>query len=69
MPNESVDRVADAIRRMDQKEREALLLQLAEMDDLIEDLEDVVALIRSAREPARPYQDFLDELKAERGEV
>jgi hypothetical protein len=69
LPSRSVDEIVDAIEHMSQEEREALLLRMARIDDLLEELEDVAALLRSAREPARPYQDFLDELRSEGREI
>jgi len=67
--SKSVDEVAAAIAEMTEQEREQLLLRMAKMDDLLEDLEDVADLLRFARESGRPYEDFLAELKAEGRDV
>lgn len=61
----SVDEVVAAIEDMNQEDRQDLLLRLAKIDDLLDDLEDVADLVRSAQERGRPFDDFLAELKAE----
>jgi hypothetical protein len=67
--NSSVDKIAAEIAGLSRDDREALLVRMAKMGDLLEELEDVADLLRSAREPARPYEEFLNELKAEGREV
>lgn len=69
MPNKSVDEIASAIEAMSQEEREELLLRMAKMEDVLEDLEDLADLLHAAREPSRPYEDFLSELRAEGHDV
>lgn len=64
-----VDEVVSLIEEMDQKEREELLLRLASIDDLLEDLEDIADLLHAAREQSKPFEDFLSELRAERGDL
>ena len=48
----SVDEVVAAIEDMNQEDRQDLLLRLAKVDDLLDDLEDVADLVRAAREKA-----------------
>ena len=60
----SVEEVAAAIEDMSQKEREVLLMRMAKMDDVLEDLEDIADLLRSARESSRPYDEFLADIRA-----
>jgi len=65
----SVDEVAAAIEEMSENEREQLLLRMAKMDDLLEDLEDIADLIRCSREPTQPLEEFIAELRAEGRDV
>jgi uncharacterized protein Yka (UPF0111/DUF47 family) len=65
----SVEEVVAAIEDMSPEEREDLLLRMAKMDDLLEDLSDVADLLKSSREASRPYEDFLSEVKASRHHV
>ena len=65
----SVEEIASAIEGMSREDREALLLRMAKIDDILEDLEDVIDLLRLANESGRPYEDFLAELRAEGREV
>ena len=69
MANKSVDKIAAEIEGLGREDREALLVRMAKMGDLLEELEDVADMLRSAREPARPYEEFLTELRAEGREV
>lgn len=69
MANKSVDKIAAEIEGLSREDREALLVRMAKMGDLLEELEDVADLLQSAREPARPYEEFLDELRAEGREI
>ena len=61
----SVDEVAEAINRMSQRQRQRLLSKLMEIEGLIEDLDDIADLIRARDEPSRPFDEFMEELKAE----
>ena len=65
----SVEEIASAIEGMSREDREVLLLRMAKIDDILEDLEDVIDLLRLANESGRPYEDFLAELRAEGREV
>jgi uncharacterized protein Yka (UPF0111/DUF47 family) len=65
----TIDEIVAAVREMDQEGREDLLLRLAQIDDLMEDLEDVADLLRAARESSRPFDEFLAELRAERSDL
>ena len=65
----SVDEVAAAIQEMSQSEREALLLRMAKMDDVLEDLEDIADLLRSAKDTSRPYEEFLADLRSQGRDV
>lgn len=60
----SVDEIVAAIEDMNQKDREDLLLRLAAIDDLLEDLEDVADLLRASRESSRPFEEFVAETNA-----
>ncbi len=60
----SVDEVVAAIQKMGEEDREALILRLAQIDNLMEDLEDVLDIIRSANEEGTPYEEFVEELRA-----
>ena len=61
----SVDEVADAIKKMSPRERGRLLSKIAEIEDLLEELDDIADVIRARGETTRPYEEFLEELKAE----
>jgi hypothetical protein len=65
----TVDEIVTAIKGLGQEDRDALVLQLAMLDDLIEDLEDVMDLLRSEGERERPFEEFIRELEARRGNV
>lgn len=67
--HKSVDEVVTAIKDMSRQEREELLLKMAGMDDIVEDLEDVTDILRRSHEPTRSYEDFLNELQAEGRDV
>lgn len=64
-----VDEIVAAVKVMSAHDREDLLLQLAQIDDLLEDLDDIRDLLRSATESSRPFDEFLAELRAERGDI
>jgi len=65
----SVDEIVAAIQGMGEHDREELILRLAQLDDLIEDLEDVLDAIRAAQEEDTPYEEFVSELRAEGRDV
>ena len=65
----SVDEVVAAIQKMGEEDRETLIVRLAQIDDLMEDIEDAMELIRASRTKSRPFEEFLAELRAERGDV
>jgi hypothetical protein len=65
----SVDEIMTAIKDLGEEDRGQLLIRLAQIDELMEDLEDVAELIRAARTSSRPFDEFMAELKAERGDV
>lgn len=65
----SVDEIVAAIQKMGQEDREQLVLRLTQLDDLMEDLGDVLDVIRSAHEAGTPYEDFVAELRAEGRDV
>ena len=65
----SVDEIVAAIQEMGPEDRGQLMLKLAQIDDLMEDLEDVAELIRASRTRSRPFAEFLAELRAERGDL
>jgi hypothetical protein len=67
--SKSVDEIAAAIEEMNPTQRSELLLRMAKIDDILEELEDVADIIHSAQEPSRPFADFLSELKAEGHDV
>ena len=60
----SVDEVADAINRMNRRQRGRLLSKIAENQELLEELDDIVDVIRARGEPTRPYEEFIEELRA-----
>ncbi len=60
----SVDEIVVAIQEMGEQDREQLILKLAPIDDLMEDLEDMMDAIRSAQDEGKPYEEFLAELRA-----
>lgn len=62
----SVDEIVGAIQQMSEDDRGELVQRLIQMDDFIEDLEDVISVIRSANDPGRPFEEFMVELAAER---
>lgn len=59
----------EAIRGLDEEERDGLRAQMAKIDELMEDLEDMLDLIRARSETRIPYEDFLAELRAEGRDV
>lgn len=61
----SVEEVAEAIKKMDCRQRRQLLSKLMEYEGLIEDLSDIADLIRTRDEPSRPFDEFINELRAE----
>jgi len=63
--SQSVEEIASAIEQLDQTQREALLLRMAKIDGLLEELEDMADVIRAQREPSKPFDDFLAELRVE----
>jgi len=63
--SQSVEEIASAIEQLDQAQREALLLRMAKIDGLLEELEDMADVIRAQMEPSKPFDDFLSELRAE----
>lgn len=65
----TVDEIVAAIKELGEEDRQALLLQLAQIDDLIEDLEDIADMLRSRNEPGRPFEEFLAEMRAEGRDV
>jgi hypothetical protein len=65
----SVDEIADAIKKLSPRERGQLLSKIAEIEDLLEELEDIADVIRARGEPTRPYEEFLEELRAEGRDV
>ncbi|MCX6343731.1 MAG: hypothetical protein NT018_01495 [Armatimonadetes bacterium] len=67
--SKSVEEIAAAIEEMNPTQRSELLLRIAKIDDILEELEDVADLIHAAQEPSRPFVDFLSELKAEGHDV
>ena len=70
MPSsKSVDEIVSAIKGLDQEDRGGLLLQLAQIDELMEDLEDLMDLIRSETESGRPFDEFVRELESKRGDA
>lgn len=62
--SKSVEEIASAIERMSQSDREELLLRMARMDDILEDLDDIADLIRASHESSRPFDEFVEELRA-----
>ena len=61
----TVDQIVSAILGLSEEERGDLALRLVQMDELMEDIEDVLTILRTADEPSRPYEEFIDELRAE----
>ncbi len=61
----SVDEIANAIKQMSPRQRERLLSKISEIDDLLEDLEDIRDIRRTKGEPTRPFDEFVEELRAE----
>jgi len=60
-----VDELAREIKALSTPERQKLLLNLAGLDEFIEDLEDIADIIHSKGEPVRAYDEFVKELKEE----
>jgi hypothetical protein len=60
-----VDELTREIKALSKTNRQKLLLNLAELDEFIEDLEDIADIIHSKEEPVRAYNDFVEELKKE----
>lgn len=66
MPNHpTVDEVVDAIKKMSPRQRRHLTSKLAEDEALTEEIGDIIALIRTDKEPGEPFDEFVEELKAE----
>lgn len=65
----SVDDIIIAIKELDEEQRDSLILQLVQIDELMEELEDYIDLIRSRSEPRQPFDDFLAEMRAEGRDV
>ena len=64
--SKTVDDIVEMVRDLSPGDREDLLLRLAQIDDLLDDLDDVKDLLRAARESSRPFEEFLAEVKKER---
>lgn len=62
----TVDEIVAAVKQMSAQDRGDLLLRLAQIDDLLEDLDDIRDILRSAQESDRPFDEFIAELRAER---
>jgi hypothetical protein len=67
--SKTVDEIVTAIKELDDGDRGSLLLQLAKIDELMEDLEDLMDLIRSETESGRPFDEFVRELESKRGDA
>ena len=65
----TVDEIVAAIKALDEDDRCRLLAELIKIDDLMEDLEDIVDILRSDHGSERPYDEFLAELRAEGRDV
>ena len=65
----SVDEVANAIRKMSPRQRERLLSKISDIDSLLEDLEDIRDLRRTKDELTMPFDEFVEELRAEGHEI
>lgn len=62
----SVDEIVTAIGALNEQERLDLVGQLVRMDDLMEDFEDTLLVMNQADdEPARPFEEFLADMRAE----
>ncbi len=60
-----VDELIQEIKALSASERQRLLVNLAKLDEFIEDLEDIADIIHSQGEPVRAYNEFAKELKKE----
>lgn len=67
--SKSVDEVVATIGHMSREERDELILKMAKMEDIWEDIDDVRDLIRYAHEPTKPFDEFLKELRSEGHDV
>lgn len=61
----SVDHILEALPSLSKVERRRLLEGLCAYPDLVEDLHDIATILERRNEPTRPYQEFVEELKAE----
>ena len=61
----SLDQMLKALPSLSKAERRKLLDGLCHYQDLWEDLHDILTLIERKDEPSRPYDEFVEELKAE----
>lgn len=61
----TADELGQAIRGLDDESRQALITELAQYPEFVEDLLDALELLRSRAEPTRPYDEFADELDRE----
>lgn len=60
----SIDDIVSAIRALDEQERLDLVGQLVKMDDLMEDFEDTLYMLRRPDDKAeRPFDEFVAELE------
>ncbi|MBI2872074.1 MAG: hypothetical protein HYY00_02660 [Chloroflexi bacterium] len=60
-----VDDILKALPTLTKTERRRLLEGLCANPHLMEDLHDIVTLLERRDEPSRPYEEFVQELKAE----
>jgi len=65
----SVDEIVSAIKVLGEEDRQTLLMQLAQIDELLDDLEDIACVLRAKNEPGRPFEEFLAEMRAEGRDV
>lgn len=61
--SKTVDEIVEMVKDLSPGDRDDLVLRLAQIDELLEDLDDVRDLLRSARETSRPFEEFVAEVR------
>ena len=61
----AVDRILETLPSLSKAERRRLLEGLCAHPDLLEDLHDIVTILEPRNEASRPYDEFVEELRAE----
>lgn len=61
----AVDGILETLPLLSKAERRRLLEGLCAYPDLLEDLHDIVTILELRNETSRPYDEFVEELRAE----